>query len=462
MNWKIYNEDAVVWAKNYTGEPFHALLTDAPYHLTSIVKRLGKKGSAPAQFGKDGAFSRASKGFMGTQWDGGDLAFRPETWEAFGNVLHSGAFGMAFSASRNWHRMAVAIEDAGFVLHPTIFLWAYGQGFPKATNISVQLDKRDGLVGNRGKAFRTAGAGDRKDIQGKNGMAGMNYTDPKSELSASWVGHRYGLQALKPAVEPIIVFQKPYEGRPVENIVRTGAGALNIDGGRIPTNGENVIINRFGDGAKPFGNGAGHEYETESTQQGRWPANFILTTNSAERLDEQTGNLPSGMATANSGAMGYHGGRRGSTPESGYKDNGGASRFFYRVQESLEESDPVYYCAKTSVKERNAGLDSMPDVLGGSLDGGNDTRNGKNKPQLHPTKNNHPTLKPIDLCRYLATLLLPPVEYSPRRVFVPFSGSGSEMIGCGLAGWEEVVGVEFDTENGYVDIAEKRLEHWLK
>jgi site-specific DNA-methyltransferase (adenine-specific) len=402
MNWKIYNEDAVAWAKNYTGEPFHALLTDAPYHLTSIVKRFGKKGSAPAQFGKDGVFSRASKGFMGTQWDGGDLAFRPETWEAFGKVLHPGAFGMAFSASRNWHRMAVAIEDAGFVLHPTIFLWAYGSGFPKATRVKGHEE---------------------------------------------FDGHRYGLQALKPAVEPIIVFQKPYEGKPVENIVRTGAGALNIDGGRIPTNGENVIINRFGDGMKPFGNGAGHEYETESTQQGRWPANFILTTNSAERLDAQSGITKSTMRINDHDE--YHGGvhegykRKNKSSFTHkiegqirtYDGEGGASRFFYQVAAQLDESDPVYYCAKTSVKERNAGLEE---------------------------KNIHPTLKPIDLCRYLATLLLPPVEYSPRRVFVPFSGSGSEMIGCGLAGWEEVVGVEFDTENGYVDIAKKRLEHWLK
>ena len=145
MKYKIYNEDAVEWAKNYQKGKFHALLCDAPYHLTSIVKRFGKKNSAPAKEGTDGVFRRASSGFMGQQWDGGDLAFRPETWEAFGEVLYPGAFGMAFSASRNWHRMAVAIEDAGFILHPTIFLWAQGQGFPKATNISKQLDK--GKVG---------------------------------------------------------------------------------------------------------------------------------------------------------------------------------------------------------------------------------------------------------------------------------------------------------------------------
>jgi hypothetical protein len=389
MTWAIHNEDAVKWATEYTGDKFHALLTDAPYHLTSITKRFGKSGSAPAKFGVDGAFQRASKGFMGTQWDGGDLVFRPETWEAFGNVLHDGAFGMAFSASRNWHRMAVAIEDAGFVLHPTIFLWAYGQGFPKATRVK-----------------------------------GYDWFD----------GHRYGLQALKPAVEPIIVFQKPYDGKPVGNIVGTGAGALNIDGGRIPTK-EAVIINRFTNGAKPWGDAKGEDFETEVTMQGRWPSNLILTEDSAESLDGQSGELKAGTASANSGAMGYHGGVRGSTPEMSYKDNGGASRFFYTVSNQLDESDPVYYTAKVSPKERNAGLEE---------------------------RCGHPTVKPISLSTYLAKLLLPPVEYAPRRMFVPFSGVASEMIGAGLAGWEEIVGLENDTENGYVDIAKKRLEHWLK
>lgn len=423
--WKIYNEDAVNWAKNYQKGKFHALLCDAPYHLTSIVKRFGKKDSAPAKFVTDGVFKRFGAGFMGNTWDGGDLAFCPETWEAFGEVLYPGAFGMAFSASRNWHRMAVAIEDAGFILHPTIFLWAYGQGFPKATNIDKKV--KDGV----------------------------------------FAGHRYGLQALKPAVEPIIVFQKPYEGKPLDNIVSSGAGALNIDGGRIATQDE-YVINQFDDGMKPFGDGAGHKFTAIKTGSGkgkigndygwsnterngedwvgsdlgRWPSNLLLTEESAENLNAQTGTLTSGKMlstqkrTTDGSPNGIYGKFDVDAPlQETIGDSGGASRFFYTVSSKLDESDPVYYCGKVSPKERNAGLEE---------------------------KNIHPTLKPIDLCKYLATLLLPPIEYAPRRIFVPFSGVGSEMIGAGLAGWEHVVGCEFDTENGYVDTAEKRLEHWLK
>lgn len=400
----IFNEDAIKWAKEYKGEKFHALLTDAPYHLTSIVKRFGKtnasddtKTSEKVRNRSDGYSRLIGGGFMGQVWDGGDIAFQAETWDAFKGVMYDGAFGMAFSASRNWHRMAIAIEDAGFIIHPTVFfLWVQGQGFPKATKV-----REDGFD-----------------------------------------GYKYGLQALKPAVEPIIVFQKPYSGRPIENIVETGAGVLNIDGGRIPTNGEGVTINRFVNGAKPWGDAKGEKFETEITQQGRYPANIIFDEGSAEVLDKQTGKLKSGYMSPEISKRSTDGSPNGiygkfdinSPLTETYGDEGSASRYFYTVQSQIDEADPFYYCKKVSPKERSAGLDE---------------------------KNIHPTLKPIQLAKYLATLLLPPAQYSPRRLFVPFSGVASEMIGGCLAGWDEVVGIEFDKENGYVGIAEKRLQYWV-
>ena len=386
---RIINDDVLTWADQPVKSKFHAMLCDPPYHLTSIVKRFGKKGSAPAKHGTDGVFQRSSSGFMGQEWDGGDIAFNPETWALLGEHLYDGAFGMAFAASRNWHRLAVAIEDAGFIIHPTIFLWAQGQGFPKATRI----DKK---------------ANDER-----------------------WSGHRYGLQALKPSVEPIIVFQKSYNGKPLDNMIETGAGALNIDGARIPLANEDdeYVINTFDDGAKPWGDAKGEKYTSRKVgkrnqhqgdartprgagmfgegtpvitypipEQGRWPANFMLTDETAEKMGEE-------------------------------------SRFFYTVSDTLNDGDPVFYCPKASPSEKTAGLDE---------------------------RSNHPTHKPIDLCRYLATLLLPPDMYAPRQILIPFSGVGSEMIGAGLAGWDRILGIEKDTEQGYIDIANKRLEHWLK
>src|SRR3990167_7390745 len=129
---EIINADVIEWAKNYQGPLFHALLCDPPYHLQSIVKRFGKEGSAEA---KGGPYKRTARGFMGQQWDGGDVAFRSDTWITLAKVLFPGAFGMAFASARGWHRLAIAIEDAGYIIHPTIFGWLYSQGFPKATRI---------------------------------------------------------------------------------------------------------------------------------------------------------------------------------------------------------------------------------------------------------------------------------------------------------------------------------------
>lgn len=395
---EIENQKVEDWAAGYDGEKFHALLCDPPYHLTSITKRFGGKNSSPAKFGKDGAFSRASAGFMGKVWDGGDVAFSSETWEAIGNHLYPGAFGMAFASARGWHRLAVAIEDAGFIIHPSIFGWVYGSGWPKATRIDKKLDE-------------------------------------------TWAGHRYGLQALKPAIEPIIVFQKPYEGRPLDNISEYGSGALNIDAGRLPTNEEL----KAGGNIKPMAgdsrvgaalgvfNGKPRSYNPDG---GRWPPNFYVDTQTAKILDRQSGIRPAGGKVT--GSEPSYPGQNGiyypynRVENQPFNDSGGASRFFFVVEEQLDSADPVFYNAKADQKERNAGVG----------------------------KNNHPTVKPLELTRWLANLLLPPAEYAPRRILIPFAGTGSEAIGAYQAGWDSILGIEMDKE--YSEIARSRIDHYKK
>lgn len=149
----------------------------------------------------------------------------------------------------------------------------------------------------------------------------------------------------------------------------------------------------------------------------------------------------------------------------GYSDSGGASRFFFRVSDQIDEADPVFYCAKASRGERDAGLESF-DLrdIGIGQDRPSGDFNQRLKPpgreNIQPVKarNPHPTVKPLSLTQYLATLLLPPPEYAPRRIFVPFAGVGSEQIGAFLAGWEEVEGVELTEE--YIPINRARLEYW--
>jgi hypothetical protein len=274
------------------------------------------------------------------------------------------------------------------------------------------------------------------------------------------------LQALKPALEPIIVFQKPYEGRPIDNITQTGAGCLNVDGGRIGLQeGETTFgsgVSQSNDPSVSYGDMGTKRVGVPNihSTQGRWPANFCLDDEAARRLDEQSGERPTGRPTIGTkDTTGDIYGKYAKRSLSGGGDTGGASRFFFRVAEQLDDADPVRYMAKASRSERDAGLDGFEEKITSKLDGGNFVTHGRTADTTKPLgRNPHPTVKPLALARYLATLLLPPVEYAPRRLFVPFAGVASECIGAMQAGWEQVTGVELTEE--YLPIARARVEHW--
>lgn len=448
--WQITEADVLEWAANYNGPRFHALLCDPPYAWA----------------------------FMGKSWDNG-VAMRPETWAALAEHLLPGAFIMAFGGARTYHRLACAMEDAGLRIFPALG-WLNGQGFPKATRIK----------------------GDER-----------------------FSGHRYGLQVLKPCLEFIAVAQKPYEGKPVDCITATGAGAIWIDGARIGADGgtrksnppKGGAVTCYGDGLSGGG--------CEAIGKGRWPANFaICHAPECERvgtrqvkgnghfpkartgaqaiygngkgLPQKTGRLESYLRNETVAAwdcpphcpvrrLGEQSGERKSggkngagnvsiwggadTRRGGYIEpsTGTAARFFfqanwsYEIVERLAGLDmPVMYCPKASRKERDAGLKEIQEQTGHSTYGdyaGTPEHVTNTRGKL---RNPHPTVKPIALCRWLATLLLPPKEYAPRRILVPFAGSGSEAIGARLAGWDEIVLVEMDAD--YCEIAEARLAHWLR
>lgn len=463
---RLIEADILRFCALYRGERFHALLSDPPYHLTSIVKRFGKTNSKAAQHGKDGAFARASRGFMGKQWDGGDIAFRAETWEALASIMLPGAFGMVYASARGYHRQAAAIEDAGLILHPSIFGWAYGSGFPKATRIDTQIDRAAGASRTRTekrlrRGDKQAYSADGIDYAGGK-TDGGELDAPATELAQTWAGHRYGMQALKPALEPILVFQKPYERSAVLDITKYGAGALNIDGARIDAQQRDARGDHDGD-AGLFKMGSG--YARGKTDQGRWAANFVLDAACADKLDAQSGVLKNGgnntRSPYKSSPVGFmqSAADRGDNGTQFAGDSGGASRFFYRfsdVREQIECADQVYYCAKASTSERERGLQDFEHT---TVNDGRETAID-NPYQRGETKrrNTHPTVKPIALSEHLATLLLPPDAYAPRRLLVPFAGSGSEMIGALHAGWDCIVGIEKETE--YADIARARLAYW--
>jgi site-specific DNA-methyltransferase (adenine-specific) len=463
-NWTINNQDVMEWVAQYQGEPFHALLCDPPYHLTGQHRRL---------MGRDGQHrERNGKGFMGKAWDGGDIAFRPETWAALAQHLHPGAFLMAFAASRGWHRQATAMEDAGLIIHPTIWRYTTDQGE------TFYFDSLEGF-----ENFIATAAADPGVLQERQlGPLGFAFGSgfPKGARvqrdgapHIDFTGHRYGLQTMKPAVEPIILAQKPFERRPFDDITRTGAGALFIDAGRVGDSGGTKASHQGefkyqgipGQVHATRGYRTGHQ--VEEIDDGRWPANLILEDGAAAALDAQTGILTSGKPvgvrkTGNRTVYRADPTRIG-TPITGYGDSGGASRFFFKVAEQIDLADPLYYCAKASQEERNAGLDHLPKrqkVYNGQSGQSAGLAPGsvEDKFTTQPAANSHPTVKPLGLTKYLATLLLPPSAYAPRRILIPFAGVMSEAIGAMKAGWDEIVAVEREAE--YVTIGKARMRYW--
>ena len=157
--YKVVHDDILKWAKDYDGPPFMALLCDPPHHLYNDKRGITRYNGGMQDWKTPGKL----RGFMGKAWDGGDIAFRSETWAALAEHLLPGAFGMAFASARGWHRLACAIEDAGLRIHPSIFLWAFGSGFPKATRIDTQIDKVAGGTAARYK--------DAQEVGGKRGRA---------------------------------------------------------------------------------------------------------------------------------------------------------------------------------------------------------------------------------------------------------------------------------------------------
>ena len=225
----------------------HAVVTDPPYHLQSIVKRFGgaskdddTKTSHDARTGSHG-YARLSRGFMGKQWDGGDIAFDAETWRLCFHVLPPGGHLLAFASTRNYHRMATAIEDAGFEIRDQV-AWLYGSGFPKSHHVADGIRKRH----------------------------------PDADPST---GQGWGT-AIKPAFEPVCVARKPIEGTVAANFLKYGTGALNTMACGVPTDGrdkkekaigESDTAGRsiYGDGLSPPSRHAG------TTTADRWPANVV-------------------------------------------------------------------------------------------------------------------------------------------------------------------------------------------
>lgn len=347
--------------------------------------------------------------FMGKGWDKGVPG--PDFWVEVLRVAKPGAVLLAFGGTRTYHRLACAIEDAGWQLRDCL-MWLYGTGFPKSHNISKSIDKR---LGVEREPDKYTGANFKNKVFGK-GMGGGVTTKRGAAGSSegkAWDG--WGT-ALKPAWEPIIFAMKPLDGTFANNALEHGVAGLNIDAARIT--GDMGPDRAKGKPRRTDNTKYGKANATINPQSplGRWPANVVLDEEVGAILDEQSGkNKSNKRGPTGRHVYGHPDGRDSNamrtsstkdTTTRGHADSGGASRFFY--------------CAKAGKKER-----------------GED--------------NDHPTVKPIALMQWLARLTSTP---EGGLVLDPFMGSGSTGVAA-LAEGRQFCGIELDEH--YIEIAARRL-----
>lgn len=418
---KIIHGDCLSVLPSFEPDSIDAVVTDPPYGLSKEpdIAEVMRHWLA----GDD--YNHNSKGFMGKTWD--SFVPGPAMWKEVFRVLKPGGHMLVFAGTRTQDIMSIALRFAGFEIRDVI-MWIYGSGFPKSLNISKAIDKILGaerqVSGVKPGHEEFVNRKTNGDTVFKNGMNGFDrpwmhdedkkqmyhmQTEPATEQGKLYNG--YG-SALKPAYEPIIIARKPIEGTIAENVLKYGTGGMNIDGCRVPVNkqADASQIRTMNRSKKDGESGWGMNTVQGDTPQvvgenGRWPAN-IIHDGSDEILEL--------------------------FPET---QKGSAARFFY--------------CAKASQKDRDEGLDGESKQY--SCD-------GRNKPIDNPfqrnssvAKNNHPTVKPTELMRYLVRLVTPP----NGTVIDPFAGSGTTGKAAILEGFN-FIGIEKERE--YAEIARKRID----
>lgn len=337
--------------------------------------------------------------FMGKEWDDPkqNAAFKPETWQMAMALLKPGGHLLAFGGPRTYHRIATAIEDAGFEIRDCL-MWLFGSGFPKSLDVGKAIDKAAGAERDVVALHR------RPDKRGGNYHGASEQratiqwaeTAPATEDAKRWDG--WGT-ALKPAYEPIVLARRPLAGTVAANVLAHGVGALNVEGCRVEAQGRparvadpKALANGFVYAGRQTAGGGfdGGSKAVGTTDKGRHPANLVLDEEAAAALDAQSGILHSGFMAAGQqrqasrGLGGYANGMPDSASLAGtYGDSGGASRFFYT--------------SKAGAADR--------------------------------FKSKHPTVKPHDLMRWLCRLVCPP----DGLILDPFAGTGS----TGEAAWAE-------------------------
>ena len=425
----VLQGDAPTWMRLLAftfGRFASAIFCDPPYHLTQA-----SRGGSLRDNDESTPFGRtrlASKGFMQSGWDGGDVAHRADTWRAAGLCAKPGAYLVAASGTRTYHRLACAIEDAGFEIEDML-AWLYAQGMPKGGDVSKRVDVLHG-VEREVLGERDVGP----DIRGDNynradGRRIAPITAPATEDAKRWEGHS---STLKPALEPCVLAQWPLDGSVARNLLAHGCGALHIDACRVGV----------GEGGTRDG-----EASAERRYHDRGGAAFAATP--GVRGGDARGLWPSGVAIVHATAC---------------ADMDGTWRCVAgcpapALAARVEHADRFFFQAKASPRERW--------VLVACDCGRRTMRRADAKKLLERRAKvwwcrtcdraaelvQHATVKPLELDTWIARLICPPGSV----VVVPFAGTGSEGIAALEAG-ARVIAIELVPD--HVEIQCARLAAW--
>lgn len=359
------------------------IFVDPPYHLTSIVERFGGANAKAAKStGATGRYARESKGFMGKEWDGGDIAFRVSTWKAAFKLLKPGGHIIAFAHTKNYHRLATAIEKAGFEVRDMLD-WVYGQGTPKSKNLTGEFE----------------GFG----------------------------------SALKPAKEPAVLARKPMIGSLRENMLEHGVGALNIDALRVPLNAIDAreamreITRNVRERSEDWRYNANEETEAlELTEKGRWPANIVHDGSEEvmRRFPAKAGQKSAVLGTEPSALTAnifnpFSGGRPASEP---LDTRGSAARFFRELGYSNIDDwcARICYCPKAPNNQRVYRCEACDHRENFAFK----TCPGCKRRMKKEEVQNHPTVKPVDMLAYWIRGVCP----EGGTILDPFAGTGSTGV----------------------------------
>lgn len=401
-------------------------------------------------------------GFMGKGWDSSGIAYDVAVWRECFRVLKPGGYMLAFGGTRTWHRIAVAIEDAGFEIRDSI-AWMYGSGFPKSMNVSKAIDATLMHGGSNSRRIREANASrpgegrigaalPQNGILGAPAEARVTNDEPATDEGREWNG--WGT-ALKPAFEPIIVARKPLAGTVAANVLAYGTGAINIDACRVPTGdalaggrGSGSVKAAHGGWNRPFMDdpdataeaaSRARDAQAKGEAMGRFPSNVLLDESQAAELDGQSGTSKSRIGKPRGAAAGTGWGMTATGTEC--DDEGGASRFFKIIKEEPCATVPenaTTLTATTATSATPAPDGTVSAAPPADASGGTSfppfryeaKAPGSERPTVDGVA--HATVKPLDLMRWLVRL----VTRRGGHVLDLFAGSGTTGEAALLEGME--------------------------